>query len=63
MLLDDGGTSPLTTAAFSVLMLLDTRGQQFTFTQLHALLQGADSSTSKLSSTYSYYSLVRARKR
>lgn len=62
MLLDDGGTSPLTTAAFSVLMLLGTRGQQFTFTQLRTLLQDAGFVDVEVSSTYAYYSLVRARK-
>jgi hypothetical protein len=63
MLLDDGGTSPVTTAAFSVLMLLGTRGQQFTFTQLRKLLQDAGFVDVEVSSTYGYYSLVRARKR
>jgi hypothetical protein len=63
MLLDDGGTSPVTTAAFSVLMLLGTRGQQFTFTQLRKLLQDAGFVDVESSATYGYYSLIRARKR
>lgn len=62
MLLDDGGTSPVTTAAFSVLMLLRTRGQQFTFTQLRALLQDAGFVDVEASATYGYYSLIRARR-
>jgi hypothetical protein len=63
ILLDDGGTAPVTAAAFSVLMLLGTRGQQFTFTQLRALLQDAGFVDVEVSATYGYYSLVRARKR
>jgi hypothetical protein len=39
MLLDDDGTGPATTAAFSMLMLLATQGQQFTFGELKRLLE------------------------
>ena len=44
-------------------MLLGTRGQQFTFTQLRKLLQDAGFVDVEVSTTYGYYSLVRARKR
>ena len=40
-LLDDDGSGPPTTAAFSMLMLLATQGQQFTFAELKALLENA----------------------
>ena len=62
MLMEDGGTSPVTTAAFSVLMMLRTRGQQFTFTQLRKLLQDAGFVDVDVTATYAYYSLIRARK-
>ena len=48
-LLDDDGDGPPTTAAFSMLMLLATQGQQFTFAELKVLLEDADSNESKRS--------------
>lgn len=41
MLLDDGGNGPATAAAFSLLMLLGTQGQQFSFNELKQILEGA----------------------
>jgi acetylserotonin N-methyltransferase len=63
MLLDDTGDGPLTTAAFSALMLANTRGRQFTFSQLKALLEGVGFSDISVVPTYSYYSVVSGTKR
>jgi acetylserotonin N-methyltransferase len=58
MLLDDSRTAPLAAAAFSVLMLLDTRGQQFTAGQISALLQDAGFVDIRCRHTYGYYSVL-----
>ncbi len=63
MLLDDTGNGPRTTAAFSVLMLANTRGRQFTFSQLQSMLERAGFVDAQVVPTYSYYSIVRAVKR
>lgn len=63
MLLDDTGTAPRTAAAFSVLMLLGTRGQQFRFGELKELLAGAGFVDIEATPSYGYYSLVSGRKR
>jgi predicted O-methyltransferase YrrM len=63
MLLDDTGDGPRTTAAFSALMLANTRGRQFTFQQLKSLLEGAGFTDIEVAPTYSYYSVVRGTKR
>jgi acetylserotonin N-methyltransferase len=63
MLLDDTGDGPLTTAAFSTLMLANTRGRQFTFQQLKTLLEGVGFVDVEVVPTYSYYSVVRGTKR
>jgi 2-polyprenyl-3-methyl-5-hydroxy-6-metoxy-1,4-benzoquinol methylase len=62
MLLDDSGAGPRTAAAFSMLMLVATRGRQFTYQQLKSLLQDAGFGEVDVSATYGYYSLIRARK-
>ncbi len=62
ILLDDSGVAPRTAAAFSMLMLTGTRGQQFTFGQLRELLQGAGFVEVDVTATYGYYSLVSGRK-
>ncbi len=61
MLLDDTGTGPRTAAAFSVLMLLATKGQQFTLAELSTVLDGAGFIDVTVTPTYGYYSLVSAR--
>ncbi len=61
MLLEDTGTGPRTTAAFSVLMLLGTKGQQFTLAELKSILDGAGFVDLQVVPTYGYYSLVSAR--
>ncbi len=61
MLLDDTGCGPRAAAAFSVMMLFGTKGQQFTFSELQSLLEGAGFVDVAVTPTYGYYSLVRAR--
>ena len=63
MLLDDTGDGPLTTAAFSTLMLANTRGRQFTFSQTKAMLEEAGFTNVDVLPTYSYYSVVSGTKR
>ena len=63
MLLDDTGDGPLTTASFSALMLANTRGRQFTFTQLKETLEKAGFTDIDVKPTYSYYSVVSGMKR
>jgi acetylserotonin N-methyltransferase len=63
MLLDDTGNAPRTTAAFSMLMLVSTRGRQFTFRQLQTLLETAGFEDIAVTATYGYYSLVSGVKR
>ena len=63
MLLDDSGDGPVTTAAFSALMLANTRGRQFTFMQVKSMLEEAGFSDIDVVPTYSYYSVVSGTKR
>jgi hypothetical protein len=60
MLLDDDGAGPLTAAAFSMMMLLATQGQQFTLRELTDILEGAGFTAVDVLSTHPYYSLVSA---
>jgi hypothetical protein len=62
-LLDDDGDGPATTAAFSMLMLLATQGQQFTFAELRALLEDAGFEGIETRQTASYYSITTGYKR
>jgi 3-hydroxy-5-methyl-1-naphthoate 3-O-methyltransferase len=63
MLMDDDGCGPLATAAFSLLMLLGTRGRQYTLAELRGFLESAGfSSVEAFSTGGGYYSLVVARK-
>jgi acetylserotonin N-methyltransferase len=63
MLLDDSGNGPLTTAAFSALMLANTRGRQFTYQQVKSMLEEAGFTDIDVVPTYSYYSVVSGTKR
>jgi acetylserotonin N-methyltransferase len=63
MLLDDDGAGPATTAAFSMLMLLATQGQQFTFAEIENLLENARFENISALKTASYYSIVTGYKR
>lgn len=62
MLLDDSGTSPSHAVAFSLLMAMGTKGQQFSFPQLQELLQQAGFRRISCQPTYGYYSIVSAEK-
>jgi hypothetical protein len=58
MLLDDDGAGPLAATAFSLVMLLGTQGQQFTFARLRDLLQGAGFGDIRVDANFAYHSLV-----
>ena len=58
MLLDEDGAGPVTAASFSMLMLLATQGQQFTFGELRAILEGAGFARVDVIATHPYYSVV-----
>lgn len=63
MLMDDDGCGPETTASFSLLMLLGTRGKQYSRPELRDILEGAGFTDVDSELTGSgYYSLVTARK-
>jgi hypothetical protein len=63
MLLDDDGAGPATTAAFSMLMLLATQGQQFTFGEISKLLEQAGFRDIETRHTAGYYSITTGYKR
>ena len=58
MLLDDEGAGPVAAASFSLLMLLATQGQQFTFGELRAILERAGFAGVAATATHPYYSVV-----
>ena len=58
MLLDEDGGGPVTAASFSMLMLLATQGQQFTFGELRDILTGAGFTRVDVTVTHHYYSVV-----
>jgi len=58
MLLDDGSSSPSTTAAFSMHMLVHCKGKQYTFGELHDILSGAGFTDIKPTKTSTYYSII-----
>jgi hypothetical protein len=63
MLMNDDGCGPLPAAAFSVLMLLGTRGRQYTLAELRGFLEPAGfTGVEAFSTGGGYYSLVVARK-
>jgi len=61
-LLAEDGSGPVTTAAFSMLMLLGTRGRQYTFDELEQILSSAGFVDIDSCATYGYYSVVSGRK-
>jgi hypothetical protein len=63
MLLHDDGNGPATAASFSMLMLLATKGQQFTFIELKRILETAGFSSIETQETYGYYSITTGYKR
>ena len=62
MLLDDSGDGPIAAVAFSLLMCLGTKGQQFTLGQLKDILGRAGFTDVQSKRSYGYYSLVTGRK-
>lgn len=63
ILMNDDGTGPLVAAAFSMLMLLGTRGKQFRLAELRGFLEHAGFTDVQAQRTGGgYYSLVTARK-
>jgi 3-hydroxy-5-methyl-1-naphthoate 3-O-methyltransferase len=63
MLMDDDGCGPLPAAAFSLLMLLGTRGRQYSVPELRSFLEAAGFTAVEAFSTGGgYFSLVVARK-
>ncbi len=62
MLIDDDGAGPLTAAAFSMLMLLGTQGQQFTAGELSDVLDQAGFTDVRFMDAYGGFSLISARK-
>ena len=63
MLLDDDGAGPVTAASFSMLMLLATQGQQFTFGELRSILEKAGFTDVSTRPTSGYYSITTGYKR
>jgi len=62
MLLDESGDAPCAPVAFSFLMTWGTKGQQFTYNQLEAMLTAAGFKNIKAQRSYGYYSLVTGEK-
>jgi acetylserotonin N-methyltransferase len=62
MLVDDGGIGPATPAGFSMLMLLVTQGQQFSFGELKTLLEGVGFTGVEARPTSHYYTITTAYK-
>jgi 3-hydroxy-5-methyl-1-naphthoate 3-O-methyltransferase len=63
MLMNDDGCGPLTTACFSMLMLLGTKGRQYGLPELRGFLEGAGFVDVESARTGGgYYSLITARK-
>ena len=63
MLLDDDGAGPAAAAAFSMLMLLATQGQQFTFAEVRDILEKAGFEDVETLQTAGYYSITTGYKR
>ena len=62
MLLAEDGSGPVTTASFSMLMLLGTRGRQYSFSELRQILASVGFDDVDSRATYGYYSIVSGRK-
>jgi len=58
MLFAEDQGAPLTTALFSIHMLVYTRGKQFSFSELQAMLDKAGFGDVHVVSTFNYYSVV-----
>jgi len=62
MLLNDCGKAPQQAVAFSLLMAIGTKGQQFTLPMLVDILESAGFVNVSSTHSYGYYSIVRAEK-
>ncbi|MEJ2087144.1 MAG: methyltransferase [Gammaproteobacteria bacterium] len=63
MLVNDDGCGPLTTLSFSILMLIGTRGRQYSLAELRRILEGAGFvNVGAVQTGSGYYSLVSASK-
>jgi acetylserotonin N-methyltransferase len=62
MLLAADGCGPVTTAAFSILMLLGTQGHQYSLSELQHILADAGFIDIGADASYGYYSIVSGRK-
>jgi acetylserotonin N-methyltransferase len=62
MLIADDGSGPLAAASFAVMMLVGTKGRQYSFRELAGFLEGAGFNDVRMTPSYGYYSLVSARK-
>lgn len=63
MLLDDEGLGPATAAGFSLLMLTNTQGQQFTFGELRSILEAAGFQDVEARHTAGHHSVTTGYKR
>ena len=63
MLIDDNGSGPATAAGFSMMMLLGTQGQQFTFDELKGILETAGFSDVEAKHTAGHHSITTGYKR
>ena len=63
ILFDDDGQGPKVTAGFSMLMLLGTKGRQYTAGELAAILEGVGFVDVQTKPTYGYFALTTGRKR
>jgi acetylserotonin N-methyltransferase len=62
MLINDEGSGPLASAAFSMMMLMGTKGRQYSLAELSDILEGAGFAGVEARNSYGHYSLVSARK-
>jgi hypothetical protein len=62
MLMADDGSGPVTTASFSMLMLLETQGRQYSFGEVRQTLMHAGFVDITVRQTHGYYSLVSGRR-
>ncbi len=63
MLIADDGSGPISSAAYSMLMLAGTKGRQYGAGELQRLLEDAGFSDFRVQDTYGHFSLVIATKR
>ncbi|HUJ04266.1 MAG TPA: methyltransferase [Rhizomicrobium sp.] len=62
MLINDEGSGPLVPASFSMMMLLGTKGRQYSFAELKQVLEGAGFTDVRAKDSSVFYSLVSATK-